>query len=174
MPGAHARSAGVTLAELLVVMAVIAGLSGAAISLLSGGQAQTATEEAAARVAADIVFAQSDAIAHRAPRTLVFDEQRDSYVLNADGATLIHLVTKRPYAVDLAALFRGTRVDLRDVDFAGADSLRFDAQGVPSTGGSLCVEAGGQQFAVSVAAVTGRIVTRARDLADPLDPVALD
>jgi prepilin-type N-terminal cleavage/methylation domain-containing protein len=165
MPGAHARCAGVTLAELLVVMAVIAVLSGAAISLLSGGQAQTATEEAAARVAADIVFAQSDAIAHRAPRTLVFDEQRDSYVLNTDGATLVHPVTKRPYAVDLAALFRGTHVDLHDVDFAGADSLRFNAQGVPAAGGSLRVQAGGHQLAVSVAAVTGRVVTRVRAIA---------
>ncbi len=162
MPGAPARSAGVTLAELLVVMAVIAVLSGAAISLLSGGQAQTAAEEAAARVTADIAFAQSDAIAHRAPRTLVFDEQRDSYVLNANGATLVHPVSKRPYAVDLALLFQGTRVDLRDVDFAGVDSLRFDAQGVPAAGGSLCIQAGGQRLAISVAAVTGRVVTRVR------------
>jgi prepilin-type N-terminal cleavage/methylation domain-containing protein len=167
MPGAHARCAGVTLAELLVVMAVIAVLSGAAISLLSGGQAQTAAAEAAARVAADIAFAQSDAIARRAPRTLVFDEPHDSYVLNHDGATLVHPVTKRPYAVDLAGLFQGGRVDLRDVDFGGVDSLRFDAQGAPNAGGSLCVQAGGERLAVSVAAVTGRIVTRVRAITGP-------
>jgi Tfp pilus assembly protein FimT len=153
----RARAAGVTLAELLVVTAVIAVLAGTAISLLSGGHTQTAAEEAAHRVAADIAFAQADAIAQRMPRTLIFDAGNDTYQLCQNGTLLVHPVSKKSYAVDVGNLFSGTHVDLRDPDFGGTDSLRFGADGAPLCGGSVAVETTGHRIRISVSATTGRI-----------------
>lgn len=182
MPDSRARSAGVTLIELLVAMAVIAVLAGTAISLLSSGHAQTAAEEAAGRVAADVAFAQADAIARHAPRTLTFDEKHERYALEHEGTLLLHPVSRQPYEVDLAAAFRGAGVDLSRPDFGGDTCLVFDGEGVPSSGGEVWLAAGGRIFAVTVSGVTGRVTIDEGALpagepgggtdpaSDPLDP----
>ena len=56
LPDQGTWSRGVTLVELLIVLAVIAVLSGAAISLLANAHSQSAIEEAANRIAADIAL----------------------------------------------------------------------------------------------------------------------
>ncbi|MBM3316417.1 MAG: prepilin-type N-terminal cleavage/methylation domain-containing protein [Candidatus Eisenbacteria bacterium] len=157
MPASRARSAGVTLVELLVALAVIAVLSGAAVSLLAGGQARSAAEEAARRLAADVAFAQTDALARRSARTLVFDERRESYTLEQQGTPLVHPVSRQPFVVELASAARAARVDLSRPDFGGDTCLVFDAEGVPASGGSVWLAAGAHRFAVTVAEVTGRV-----------------
>jgi type II secretory pathway pseudopilin PulG len=147
----------VTLVELLIAFAVIAVLTGTAISLLSSGYAQTAAREAAQRVAADVVFAQADAIASHAPRTVVFEVDTETYGLYEDGGLLYHPVSKRPFTVVLGNLFRGTGIDLEEADFGGETRLKFDVNGIPASGGEVWLNAGGRSYMVTVSDLTGHV-----------------
>lgn len=146
-----------TLVELLIVVAVIAVLSGAAISLLTTGHSQIAAEDAARRVAADLAFAQADAIAKRSERLVIFDAATDAYGIYSGGAPLTHPVSKKPFLVDFGDLFHGVEVDLRVPGFGGSDTLRFDVEGIPACGGTVGLQAGGSDWEVTVADVTGHV-----------------
>ncbi len=156
MRGANSR-AGLTLIELLVVLVVCAFLASGAIVLFSSGYTDRAAEEAAGRIAADIRFAQAQAIASRSEHLVVFDETRDAYLLFGRGDTLWHPVTKKPFCVDLAGAFGGSGIDLVRADFGDSDTLRFDEDGIPASGGHVAVQGGECRWSVSVADVTGRI-----------------
>lgn len=148
---------GVTLIELLVVTVMIAVLSGAAISLLTAGHRDTAAQEAARRVAADIAYAQADAIAHRATRQVVFDPATEKYTVTDGGSAITHPLTKVEFVVSLVRVFHGSGIDLESADFGGTQTLTFGSDGTPSPGGTVTVSAGGHSYAVDVADGTGRI-----------------
>ncbi|MFH1142991.1 MAG: prepilin-type N-terminal cleavage/methylation domain-containing protein [Candidatus Eisenbacteria bacterium] len=154
---------GVTLAELLVVMVVIALLAGGAIALLSKGHAEAVALEAAQRVAADLIFAQTDARANRSERAVAFSVEADGYRIYAagDGTTLTHPVSKRPFEVTLGELFPGAGLHLQSADFDGGTTLEFDRAGLPRAGGTIIVSASGRRFFVDVAAGTRRVSVRA-------------
>lgn len=152
-----AGSPGLTLVELLLVLIVIAVLSGAAITLLSSGQKQLAAQEAVQRLMTDLEYAQSDAIASRSERRVVFDENAESYSVYAGATLLWHPVSKRPFAVDLDDLFPGAGLDLASADFAGSDTLRFDGRGLPVAGGQLQLRGPGAGYTIRVAPGTGSI-----------------
>ncbi len=145
-----------TLVELLVMVTVIAVLAGAAISLLANGQGQIGVEEAAHRMAADLAFAQADAIANQADRRVVFDVAAERYHVMVGSTSLTHPVSKKPFDVDLAALYQGAGVDLAATTFSG-DTLRFDARGKPNAGGSIDLTADGARWRIAVGASTGRV-----------------
>ena len=166
------RQAGATLAELLVVMAVIAVLSGTAIALLSSGRAQSAAGTAAAQLAEDIAYAQADAIARHLPRTLIFDTEHESYALYENGTALRHPVTGKLFVVDLDAAYPGTGIDLAKVGIGAGDSLRFAADGTPHAGGALLLYAAGDGALLSIAAETGWVSRRA--LSGSLDEMATE
>jgi prepilin-type N-terminal cleavage/methylation domain-containing protein len=151
--GAH----GLTLVELLLVLIVIAVLSGAAISLLSSGQKQVAADEAVQRLMTDLEYAQSDAIASRSERRVVFDENAESYGVYAGATLLWHPVSKRPFVVDLDDVFPGAGLDLDSPDFGGSDTLRFDSHGVPIAAGQVRVRGPGASWTIHVVAGTGCI-----------------
>jgi general secretion pathway protein H len=149
--------AGFSLVELLIVLVILALLAGIAVTTLSGGRAQLAAREAAQRIAADIGFAQADALAHHAARIVTFDAAAERYGVY-DGAGLLRdPVSHLPYQVDLATLFPGAQVDLASPAFGGDVSLRFDASGAPVAGGEVELHAAGEGYKVRVASVTGRI-----------------
>jgi prepilin-type N-terminal cleavage/methylation domain-containing protein len=150
-----AGNLGLTLVELLLVLIVIAVLSGAAISLLSSGQKQIAAQEAAERLMTDLEYAQSDAIANRSERCVVFDENTESYGVYAGATLLWHPVSKRPFVVDLDDAFPGAALDLDSPDFGGSDTLRYDGHGVPAAGGQVRVVGPGAGWTIRVAAGTG-------------------
>ncbi len=141
----------------MIVIALIAVLSGVAIALLSGGHAQSAAQEAACRVAADVAFAQADAIAHRAARAIVFDAAGESYAVYAGGVVQTHPVSKLPFRVDLASATPGARVDLQLPNFGGGDTLSFSADGTPASGGKVDFRAGGSCWRVTVSELTGHV-----------------
>jgi prepilin-type N-terminal cleavage/methylation domain-containing protein len=151
------RRAGFSLVELLIVLVMLALLAGIGMSRLTGGHSQTAAREAARRIAADIEFAQADAIAQHAAREVAFDAAVESYTVG-DGAGLLRdPISLRPYQVDLAALYPGVGMDLAAPAFGGGASLRFAATGAPAAGGEVRVYAGGERWKVNVAGVTGRV-----------------
>jgi len=151
------RSAGVTLVELLIVIAVLGILAGAGISVISGRTSETALEEGLRRLAADLSYAQAVAVASGSPRTVAFDPGNDTYALLQGISPMIHPVTKRSYTVRLDAEFRGSGLCIVACSFAGGDTLRFLDSGVPATGGWVTVQSGAAQGTLSVSSSTGRI-----------------
>lgn len=158
------------------MIAVIAVLAGAGIALLAGGHAEAAAEEAARHLAADLAYAQADALAKGSARSVVFEVDAERYEIQAtdNGAILTHPVSKRPFEVDLAGLFPGISLDLVSADFSGATTLTFAPNGTPQAGGTVTVGAARHRFRVSVADGTGRVEIEALAAAgsDPEDPVA--
>ncbi len=150
---------GVTLIEIMVVMVIGAILVGGAVALLSTGYADRAAEEAASRIATDIAFAQAEAISHRSERLIVFDTVNNAYAIFAAGDTLLHPVTRAPLVVDLSALYQGSGLTLESASYGGSDTLRFDRDGIPASGGQLALQGAESRWLVTVADATGRIAT---------------
>ncbi len=148
---------GVTLAELLVVIAVLGVLATIGFTLMTSSQNDAAAKGAARRIACDIAFAQADAVARRAPRTVRFLLDEEAYRVNSEGETIEHPLSKLPYRVDLAQLYAGTGINLREASFGGADSLTFDEDGLCSAGGRVYINVDENIWSVSVADQTGHI-----------------
>jgi prepilin-type N-terminal cleavage/methylation domain-containing protein len=149
--------AGYSLIELLIVLAILGVIAGIAASTLSRGRSQTAAREAAERIAADLSFAQADAIARHAARVVTFDSAAERYEVGDGVGVLMEPISHRPYQVDLAVLFPGANVDLSSPDFGGAANLRFESSGAPLAGGEVRLYAGDEGWRVQVGDVTGRI-----------------
>ncbi len=154
----YKNCAGTTLVELLVVVLVIAVLSGTAISLLSGSQSQMAAEEAIKKVAVDISYVRSDAMANGEPRYMVFGISGDSYrAYDETNTLLVHPQKKSDYTVSLAKLHSGSGLDMTYADFGGSDTLFLGANGVPAAGGRVSINAANITWTVTVAG-TGHII----------------
>lgn len=149
--------AGLTLVELLIVLGVLGVLASVAVTSLSGGRAQTASHEAAGRIAADIAFAQAEAMARHTVRIVTFDAAAEQYQLESETGVLQDPVSHLSFVVDLPALFPGAGVDLASPNFGGASYVRFEASGTPLAGGEVRLYAGGEGWRVCVADLTGRI-----------------
>jgi len=160
-PRGRRSSAGLTLVELLIVLAILGVLAGAAVTSLSGGRSQTASREAAQRIAADIAFAQAEAIARHAVRIVTFDAAAEQYQLESEAGVVTDPVSHLSFVVRLPTLFPGAGVDLASPSFGGASYVRFEASGAPLAGGEVRLYAGGEGWRVCVADLTGRITIEA-------------
>ncbi len=160
MASSNPGPAGVTLVELLIVIAVLGILAGAGFSAISGNTSETALEEGLRRMAADLSYAQTMAVASGSPHTVAFDPGNDSYALVQGASPLLHPITKRSYAVRLDAEFRGSGLSIVDCNFAGADTLRFLGSGIPAAGGWVTLRSGSAQGTLAVSSSTGRISWR--------------
>jgi prepilin-type N-terminal cleavage/methylation domain-containing protein len=149
--------AGYSLVELLIVLAILAVLASIAVTTLSSGRSQSTAREAAQRIAADLAFAQADAIACHAARIVTFDAAAESYGVYDGTGLLLDPISHRSFVVDLAGLFPGAGLDLASPNFSGAASVTFDASGTPAAGGEVELHAGGEGWKVCVSSLTGRI-----------------
>ncbi len=167
--GTPAR-AGVTLAELLIVVGILSLFAGLAVALLSGGHAEAAGREAARQMAADVMYAQADAIAQRSGRSIAFDFDGGRYTLaTSSGETLVHPVSKRPFVVDLAALYSGSSLRLLQADFSGSATLELGPDGTVLTGGTVTLASARARFRIRIAQGSGRV-----SIEGPLDPDAME
>jgi len=136
-------------------------------------------DKAAARIEADILYAQSQAIHGRRLRALVFDPQQNLYYLaledNLDEPA-VDPVSKKPYLVlfappDTTADTRAQsyteefpKINLVSADFDGATVLYFDWLGLPGTAGGqplslaqVRIEAGDQARVLTIDPANGRV-----------------
>jgi prepilin-type N-terminal cleavage/methylation domain-containing protein len=173
-----------TLIELLIVIALL-GMAGALLVPNLVGRDSMTTQAAVRRAISDIVFAQSDALAHQELRrvqflpdgrgyclirvtdadfTAAFDEASADYIsdpLAPGGMT--------NYVMDFTAdeRFLGVTISEINLDGGSVDYFTFDEIGgtvlapdSPGTGGSFKVNGPGVSFQINIAPFTGKLTVQ--------------
>ncbi|KQT50847.1 hypothetical protein ASG43_06185 [Aureimonas sp. Leaf454] len=136
--------AGFTLAEMLVVIAVVALAAGAGALAMAGRGPARMVASAADRVAAELRYVRLDAIRSGQPRSLIFDPAAKALVSE----------TRPPFAIP-----DGLRLDLVTAREAGADgkaAILFLPDG-RSSGGRVELAAGTAKGALVVDWLTGLV-----------------
>lgn len=153
---------GFTLVEVLIVV-VILGIAGAIVvpNMLQGGR--LGLQAAVRMVIADAVYAQNEAIGHQTIRRIRFDLDNNRYYITDGSGTTLNASWKagadegENFFVDFDHDQRFQNVKLDTVDFAGTDTLEFDALGSPKSGGTVELSTGTFRFRITVAPFTGQI-----------------
>lgn len=140
-----------TLAEMVVVLAIISMLGAMAIYRPSRSLHAERARAAAERIVADLALAQRRAVQSSAPVTVEFNPTTHQYRLV--GLTDPNFVGKE-YIVDLTQSPYEVRIG--KADFGGLPTVRFGIRGAPSAAGEVVVTSGDVDRKVAVEAETGR------------------
>lgn len=137
--------------ELLVVLAIVALLGGIAAPRYASSLAHYRADVAARRVAADLALAQVHARMTSVTQTVTFNTAAQSYQLSnlsgldAGASAYVVQLNAEPYRCTFAS-----------VSFSG-NQISFNNYGVPSTGGTVVVQAGNWQKTLTIDPDTGRV-----------------
>jgi prepilin-type N-terminal cleavage/methylation domain-containing protein len=154
-----------TLAELLIVVAILGIVAAVAIPMMSSA-ASMQLRAAAGMVAADLEYAKSMSISRGQRYSVVFNAANETYeIRDPNNAVIVHPVNKpNLYAVDFANDGRLDRVDIVSANFDGNSTVKFDYLGSPFNqadgdlnSGVVTLQAGGISRTISVDPVTGFI-----------------
>ncbi len=140
------RLRGVTLLELLIVMALMAILASVVLPMFGTGVSTTELRSSARQLAAGLRTARSEALAQRRETFLVVDVAGKRFRVDQDPRE-----HRLPAGVELK-LFTAQN-DLVD---ANVGAIRFFPDG-GSNGGRITVGAGARKFEVDVDWLTGRV-----------------
>ncbi len=156
---------GFTLAEILLIVVILAIAAMMAIPFASSGTS-TQLKSAATIISSDLEYAKSMAISRGKQYSVVFNIGAESYQIeDVNGVVIDHPVRKgSTYTVNFAADSRLSRVDISSVDFDTTPTVSFDYLGSPWNGSSnplnsgvITLNAGGSTMTVNVEPVTGYI-----------------
>jgi len=155
-----------TLVEILTVVVLLGVL--AAVVLPNSGYSDGDKALAAARkVAADIEYAQSEAVNHQTSITVSFFPSGETYSLASGGNLLTNPVDGNSFEVNLPGTLQAEGVDINSADFgSGENVVTFNAYGEPvradgapiSSDSGVVIRCGDSVYTVSIAPVTGRVV----------------
>ena len=137
---------GVTLLELLIVLAIMALIAGLALPLFGNGVSTTELRSSARQLAAGLRTARTEALAQRRETFLVLDVAGKRFKVDQDPRE-----HRLPAGVELK-LFTAQN-DLVD---ATTGAIRFFPDG-GSNGGRITVAAGTRKYEVDVDWLTGRV-----------------
>jgi len=152
-------SSGFTLAEILIVVLIIAIAAMMAVPMISSASSMQ-IQSAANMIAADLEYAKSMAITRQKTYTVVFDKSNERYQIEDPDGIIAHPVKRGfPYIVDFRGDSRLGKVDISNVDFGGSSRVGFNLLGSPDKGGfiELCPQGGGAPTRITVEPVTGYI-----------------
>jgi prepilin-type N-terminal cleavage/methylation domain-containing protein len=145
------RRRGVTLAEIVVVITIVAIVASICLPRYGSALARYRAKLAAKRLATDIELVQQTARSRGDKVVIEFDAMHDLYILrgitDSDRHTddIIVDLSQRPYRADLML---GNAVDSRIV---------FDGYGMPSNGVTFQLSSGGYQQTVTLDYMTGEV-----------------
>jgi general secretion pathway protein H len=146
IPGTTARTRGVSLLELLVVLVIIALIAGLVLPTFGAGVSSSELRSSARQLAAGLRAARSEAVSQRRETFLVLDLEGRRFKVDRDPRE--HALPPR---IDMK-LFTAQR----DIVDAKTGSIRFFPDG-GSNGGRITVAAGERKFDVDVDWLTGRV-----------------
>lgn len=142
------------MAELVLVIFIIATLAALAVPRFSNTLALQRVEAAKRRIVADLALAQRQARITNASQTVSFTLGTHEYSLigmsHLDRPSLGYrvLLSEDPYGASLVS-----------ANFGGDPDITFDVFGVPDSGGSVVISVGNHVRTVTVDARTGRATT---------------
>ena len=139
-------SPGVTLLELLIVLALMAIVAGFVIPMFGGPVSTSELRASARQLAAGLRFARSEAVSERRETFLVLDVAGKRFKVDRDPQE-----HKLPQRVELK-LFTAQN----DLVNESVGSIRFFPDG-GSNGGRITVGSGGRKFDVDIDWLTGRV-----------------
>jgi general secretion pathway protein H len=137
---------GVTLLELLIVLAIMAIVAGFVIPMFGGPVSTSELRSAARQLAAGLRLAQSEAVSQRRQTFLVLDVAGKRFKVDNDPQE-----HKLPSKVELK-LFTAQN----DLVSESVGSIRFFPDG-GSNGGRITVASGDRKFDVDIDWLTGRV-----------------
>ncbi len=164
----RAINSGFTLAEILLVIVIIAIAAMIAVPMM-GSTNGMQIRSAANMIAADLEYAKSMAISRQNSYSVVFDPVNDSYEIQDPNGIIKHPVKKGfDYRVDFRSDSRLDKVIIENVDFDAdpGNTITFDYLGSPYSGsgtsnplnsGEIILRAGDFNMNVNVEPVTGFI-----------------
>ncbi|MBN1392918.1 MAG: prepilin-type N-terminal cleavage/methylation domain-containing protein [Sedimentisphaerales bacterium] len=166
--GLRGGSSGFTLAEILLVVVIIAIAAMIAVPMISSADS-IQIRSAANMIAADLEYAKSMAISRQKNYSLVFNPAGDYYEVHDPNGIIKHPVNKRfDYRVDFSSDSRLAEVIIEKADFdpGSSSTITFDYLGSPYSGigtsaplnsGEIIIRAGGFSMTISVEPGTGFI-----------------
>jgi general secretion pathway protein H len=140
------RQRGLTLIEILVVLALMAIIAGIALPMFAGGVSNVELKGAAREVAAGLRYARSEAVAGKRETVVVYDLERRVFRVDRDPRE--HAL---PRGIEMK-LFGA----LADIDNDRIGSIHFFPDG-GSNGGRVTVAVGERKFDVDIDWLTGRV-----------------
>ena len=146
------RLGGFSLAELVLVMAIIATVSAMAVPRFWGSLHRYRVEAAARRMGADLVFARETARTSGLSQAVVISRTGATYTL----AGLNH--PDRPgaaYTVDLTQEY-GASIHWMSLGESG--TVTFNGYGIPDRGSDFVLQVGASAKTVSLNGVSGRVI----------------
>jgi len=146
-----AGRAGFSLLELVLVVAVLAIVAAIAAPRYANTLANQRLEAAARRIVADLALAQRQAKFSGTSQTVSFDASKSSYRLA--GVQKLDR-SAGDYTVALAG--EPYQVSIVSASFGADAEIIYDGYGVPDSGGTVTIQAGGYQMVITVDADTGR------------------
>ena len=160
----HAHHRGYTLAEMVIVVLIIAILAAIAVPMLAETLDEARLDAAARRLVSDIHYAQALSLQKGNLHGLVFNADSESYELHelpaGESGTVIitNPLTKQPFARSMASLDEG--IDIVRTTFFGIHVF-FDAFGAPIFPGTIELRRGDQMRIITVDAASGRVTVAA-------------
>ena len=145
------RVLGLSLVELIVAMVVIASLAGIAVPRYQNSLMRYRVERAAQRLIADFDLVRSQTRTLGDSRVLVFSTGTERYGIRKITGFNTY---EENYIVDLAVT--PYHIDIVSADFGGNTTVTFDGYGVPDSGGTVVLKAGGVEKTVTLNADTAR------------------
>ncbi len=154
------RAHAYTLVEVLIVVTILGVVSAVVVPhMLTAGS--MGVQAAARAVVSDLMFAQNDAVAAQAPRTVTFLPAEERYELRDEEGNLLSAAwisgKQQNYTVDFTEDTRFQGVTIKSAAFGNDNEVTFDDLGSPDSGGEVIVEYNDQRYAIRVAAFTGRV-----------------
>jgi general secretion pathway protein H len=140
------RAGGVTLLELLVVMALMGLIAAMAVPMFGSGVSSTELKSSARQVAAGLRFARSEAVATRSETRMWLDLEKRAFRVDHDARQ-----HNLPAGLEIK-LFTAQN----DIADEKVGSIRFYPDG-GSNGGRVTLAAGERKFEIDVDWLTGRV-----------------
>jgi Tfp pilus assembly protein FimT len=144
---------GLTLVDLVIVLAILAVLGAVGVPRYSLALVRYRASITANRVAADLALAQNIAKTSSAGQTINFSYANNNYQFPGYTSPL-GVTSQTNYTTNLSA--DPYDATIFSVNFNGATQLTYDRFGQPSSGGLITIQVGTTQKTIAVDANTGK------------------